>query len=492
VVAYSALTIAWAIGNPPFAAPDEPDHYVRAVGLIGGQLIGRPVSPYPTSSASPAFHRLFQLYNRETHLMRIPARLWASGLTCNAFNEDLTAGCQNGVKPIPQPSEQTTLVSGYTVMPYVVPGVLARLAHDPLTADRLARLGCAALCLCLFALAVSLLWERDPTAISLVGLIVAVTPMVLFTASILNPSGLEILSSIAFLAALLRLTRRLGSGRLVWVAAGVSGVALALSRTTGPAWVVFDCLAIIGLTGLGRTRAIVAHSRRSALSATAIVVAAMVSTVVWQEVYGPPSSIHAHDFVDALRPTISALPSKFTQVVGVFGWLDAPMPALSVLAWQALAAALITAGFLVGGIRARRALVAVIAASLAVSIVFGAWFRALAGIESSQGRHLLPIVAAIPLMAGEIIYRNRARLRMLRAEGLFAPVACVCGFLQVVGWWANARRQSHGVNGKVIFLESPAWSPPLGWVFWTAVVLASFLMIVTAAVMSWKRSKGTA
>lgn len=33
VVAWALIALAWAFANPPFAAPDEEAHYLRAVGV---------------------------------------------------------------------------------------------------------------------------------------------------------------------------------------------------------------------------------------------------------------------------------------------------------------------------------------------------------------------------------------------------------------------------------------------------------------------------
>ena len=42
VIGLSLLGIAWLFGNPPFAAPDERDHFVRVLGIANGQLVGAP------------------------------------------------------------------------------------------------------------------------------------------------------------------------------------------------------------------------------------------------------------------------------------------------------------------------------------------------------------------------------------------------------------------------------------------------------------------
>jgi hypothetical protein len=183
------------------------------------------------------------------------------------------------------------------------------------------------------------------------------------------------------------------------------------------------------------------------------------------------------------------LPIKFTEMVGLFGWLDTPMPQLFVMAWQALVVALIAIALLVGSRRSRWTLAIVIVASLVVSVAFGSWYRALTDTVGFQGRHLLPIVAAIPLIAGEILYRNSDRIRALSAPRLLVPFASVAGVVQFVAWWSNARRHSHGVNGHVLFFQSPAWSPPLGWPTWLIVVMLAFLLLVGTAVLATREAR---
>jgi len=39
IVAYACIAVAWAMTNAPFAAPDEAEHYIRAVGVSDGRLV---------------------------------------------------------------------------------------------------------------------------------------------------------------------------------------------------------------------------------------------------------------------------------------------------------------------------------------------------------------------------------------------------------------------------------------------------------------------
>jgi hypothetical protein len=45
-VAYAIIVTAWLMSSRPFAGPDESAHYLRALGIANGQLVGARV-PYP-------------------------------------------------------------------------------------------------------------------------------------------------------------------------------------------------------------------------------------------------------------------------------------------------------------------------------------------------------------------------------------------------------------------------------------------------------------
>ena len=42
LASYALLAVAWVMGNPPGSAPDEGDHYMRALAVASGDLYGRP------------------------------------------------------------------------------------------------------------------------------------------------------------------------------------------------------------------------------------------------------------------------------------------------------------------------------------------------------------------------------------------------------------------------------------------------------------------
>jgi hypothetical protein len=85
---------------------------------------------------------------------------------------------------------------------YVLPALALKATSTASTGLGVNRLVAACACLAFVLLSMVLLW--DGSVWSLLGWLITLTPMVLFVTSIINPNGLEIASSLAFAAAVLR------------------------------------------------------------------------------------------------------------------------------------------------------------------------------------------------------------------------------------------------------------------------------------------------
>lgn len=127
-----------------------------------------------------------------------------------------------------------------------------RLASGPPSAVRLARGAMALTVLALLAVALFALYDTACPILSILGLLLAVTPMALFSAAILNGSGVEIASSIAFFSCLLRLARSRVQRPAWWIATAVAGAVFALSRPASPGWLV--AALAVGIVWAHRTR----------------------------------------------------------------------------------------------------------------------------------------------------------------------------------------------------------------------------------------------
>ena len=122
--------------------------------------------------------------------MSVPAGLAPDYFGCNAFLPELSAGTSATFRPR-RPVCSGRPVGAYLPLPYLLPAAAIRAGDGP-AADRLGRLASAALVLALLVATIFALWARDQGALSLLGLVAAVTPMVVFMGSVVNGGGLEI------------------------------------------------------------------------------------------------------------------------------------------------------------------------------------------------------------------------------------------------------------------------------------------------------------
>ena len=343
---------------------------------------------------------------------------------------------------------------------------------------RLARGASALVVLLLLALALFALYDAGNPILSILGLLLAVTPMTLFCGAILNGSGMEIASATAFFACLLRLMR--GSSRRAWLfAAAASGAVLALSRPASPLWLAIALLVVIAWTGARRFASSIAGNG-GWRAAAGLVVLAVVLNRIWEALYGSHVPI---DFGQLRAGVVAGFHQwwrALPELIGKFGYIDVKLPLALPLVWL-LALVLVLAAALRGSRRDRLVLGALIAALVVLPPIFYALLTRPTGF-GLQGRQLLPAAVALPLLAGEVCYLARERLgaRMIRLlSWLVLPAV---GIVQAAAWYTDAKRFAVGSSGPTWFASSASWSPPLGWGVWLAVVLAALLCFAAATV----------
>ena len=225
MVALVLAGLSWAFGNPPGGAPDELSHYIKALGVGGGELAGRPVGSRPISREDLA--RLEALIRSEAaRPVAAPSDAELRRLTwMRRQARDFTIPPELGVNIhcVPRgPARHTCLdllrepadvpyastpMGTYQPLPYLLPGVVSRAAGDPVTAIRIARLASGALCLGLIALAAVVTAKRRVGGtVALLGLVAISSPAVLMISVAINPSGSEIAGGVCFASGLFAVT----------------------------------------------------------------------------------------------------------------------------------------------------------------------------------------------------------------------------------------------------------------------------------------------
>jgi len=111
------------------------------------------------------------------------------------------------------------------------------------------------------------------------------------------------------------------------------------------------------------------------------------------------------------------------QQIGVFGCHEVPLPSQARTWWIVCLVGVLVLAAVVARWRDRLVLAGTVAAGVVVSVVV---FVTVARTGfPMQGRYVLPVVVAVPLLAGELVFRNSGRLPILCRIPLLALVTVV-------------------------------------------------------------------
>jgi hypothetical protein len=488
ITGWLLLCCAWVFANPPLAAPDEGDHYVRAIGIAQGQLVGAP-APGVRIGADPAEIA----YDRSTQrAILVPARLDPRPYNCYLANPRLSAACMNRRPRNGPPSRYVTTVGDYPPLGLLAPAAVVTSAHTPAAAVRLGRLADLVIDLTLLVLAAAAMFDRAAGWLSLIGILAACTPTALFLASSLTPSGMSVCAAIAFVAALLRMSRQQAAPTLVWLLAGLAGATLINSHPTGIVWAAL----LLGGFALWqrpvRVRALVLAQPRAAVAAGTLLGVGTVAILLWQALYGPRTAIAYRGIRYALAEVPGQYWGALRQLVAGFGYLEFMLPLAFYLLWFGFVVLIAVSAGRHSNSRGRSALV--IAAVCVFIVPVGVWmvFGRAAGI-GINGREYMPLLVAFPLLAGEILLSRRLSLSGATTRWL-AALAALSGVLQFVAWYLNGQRAAVGVSGQLLFAGSAAWRPPLGWLTWMVIAGVGALSLASvplSTVLSGSRRRHT-
>jgi len=483
IAAYLMLIGAWVFANPPGYTPDEPNQYTKAIGVGDLDPLGQP-GKY---GIGPGFGPLqLKFINQASRTFTIPPGLAPDSFYCALFKPNVTAGCLKLGRPPNVTVTRLTYVGTYEPFQYFLPGLAADFGHNATASLLRGRAVSALVSFSLLALAVLVLGVPAGGPWPLVGLMAAATPMVVFEASGLSPAGPEIGSALCVLTSVLRLTRPAPDERrrrLTWVGLAAGGMVLITARSLGFAYFGLYLLLLLALASgpraLGR---LVRAAGRSAAWTVAGLILALVVEAYWQLRFQAHVPLLIGDTARVARQTLHDLPDILRQDIGSFGWDDVPMYPLAHPAWILMVVSLLTASALAAPRRERCLLAGLVVGALIATVLIG--------VEQDSthfplfGRYVLPIWVALPLVGGEILYRHGSRLGHALPARLPLYVAAVAAFIHVSGWWFNGRRYAVTMNGPLFFPPHAQWSPPLGWYFWTFVILSAAVAMLLAAAQS--------
>lgn len=443
----AAMGTAWSLATPLGAAPDEGNHIVRSAAVVRGEFTG---------TSEPGIPPLFlSVTAPETYVAAIKAPL------CFVFNERTPAGCEPPLTRSTRAARVSLYVARYQPFYYALVGLPTLVFADSI-GFYLVRLLSLLICDALLAFAVAAVVCTARSPLFLAGLVIAVTPEVLYLSAVINPSSLEVSAAVALWTALLAWVRCLPDDppRYLVVWAGVAGVALSLARPPSPLWTLL-CFACLAPMWAGRQRLRSLVRRWDVRLASVAVVAAALVSVVWTvseratmtmttTLPPPGSSVFA-----ILQGAIGQATDYVHQAIGVFG-LGTRSLQVVLIVWLCSLGGLLLLGHGRADRRRQFALAFVVVAAAAVPTATVAAAAPTHGFIGF-GRYFVPLYVGVPLAAGAIAPSAREDFRIAKTVTAFAGAAQVLTF-----YWA-LHRYLVGQGGPLspTSLVAGAWRPPL-------------------------------
>jgi hypothetical protein len=479
-VLVASLSGLWGLANPPFAAPDEPSHLIRAIALDHGQLTG-------TTPTRRQVNELGLSDRGDYLIVRVPeiyANGGASAMHCLAHRPFRSAACLR-FEGSTSDVDAGTYVARHPPAYYGAVGAVSWILPTGKVTLYAMRFVGSVITAAFIATAVTALRRLRSSRLVAVALAVAITPMVLFVSSSVNPSSPEIASGIAFWVCGLVLiwqARDRIDNRLV-TATGIAGCVLVLSRQLGPLWLVFIVLAMIGV---GNRDALRNLAGATWARAWGVAVAASAVVQLGWDVLAKPLDVsrsgHAPAHIPAaeiIRISLGQAFDRYWEMIGWFGWLDTPSPALVWVPWTLVLGALVFLAVLWATRRHVAVLLAVLAATIVVPVAIEGATYTDAGSLTWQGRYTLPFAVGVPILAGFTLSLSE-RGRQIANRRLVLCIGAALGVAQIIAFAQNLRRYTVGHYGVLQFWKHALWSPPL-----SPLLLTIAFIITTSAFMWW-------
>ena len=379
---------AWCLTIPPYLGNDEVDHAYRAGEVASGRW-----NPHFVAASEG-----------RGGLVNVPGSIVAAaGPACRSLKYNGPDNCD----PVAEDADGTVTVasaaSQYEPVFYWIIGTAAK----PFSGDSalfVMRATTIFMCSALITLSVWLmsLWAR--TCWPFVSLVVALSPVAVYSMSIAAPNGVEMAAAIALWACMLGLARgdlNRATSRTLITVAPIPAVLLAALRALGPLWLC--AIAATALMFIGRdeiTRKLRFGARRFylGLAVTTMAVVASVAWTVSARTNFPSATTDLH-LSSPLSGMIRQLPLWALQTVAAFPRRLDAAPAIVYIVWLMLFGSIITYAWRQGDPRTRRPLATTLIASFLIPAVVTLITYSHVG-PAWQGRYGLPYAFGIVLLAG--------------------------------------------------------------------------------------------
>jgi len=449
------LQAAWILTIPPFRGIDEIDHTYRAASVARGQWTAGP-----------------QAEDGRGEQVSVPAAIVdAAHAQCEGLHYTGPENC-NAISTNDDGSVVIASSAGSYYPPFYWVVGTAGSPFDGAAALYAMRIAAALLCLAFFGLTTWSL-RHLPGRWPLAALVLAATPVLIYSTTVVAPNGLEMSAALTLWASLLALVHRpVDSARLLWVAI-VAATVLGSLRALGPVFILLIVGTIAVLNPRGLWAAIRSHPRTIALGC-ALVGIAVALFAAWT--LGPVSSVLEEDELEGppgFKPINLVLWSM--QSIAAFPFRNQMGPWIVYPVVGTLVMLLFVFAFRGASRRERAVLSLAAATAYAIPLVF-----TLATLDTVgdiwQGRYGLPYGVGAVLMAGWMIGRRHAshplRWWLTALAGAFYSVAVSACLIKV---------RANELDDNRASIADPAWPTPSPVLLAVLVVAATTMFVVGLA-----------
>jgi hypothetical protein len=422
------IELGWVLAVPPFRGVDEWDHAYRASAVAHGQWVAPPTAATRGTGA---------IVDAEPDIVE------AAQPECQRLDYTGDAECVGT-----RVGDHVEIASGagrYHPLFYAVVGS-PTLVLDGVASLYAMRLVALALCLLMLGIALRVLWAWADPMVS-VAVVCGLTPMVLYSTSILAANGLEMVSGLVLWAALGAMAHHDEPFAARFVVPAVVATSLLVTlRSLGPLWAfLIVATAVVAWPALLRRLWGFVRTRAGVVS-VAILAAVSIGSLAWIRamdplVIGRVESGDPTPLVEKLGVVALRIPQWILQWIGAFPYRAQPAPPVVYVLLLLLLGWLLAVALRRGDRRLRLAVVAVV--TLCVLIPFVITVMTLDEFGTSwQGRYVLPYLLGLALLVGApLATRLTDRGRRL-FFAVLVPVLAVAHAASVAGVLLRERRDS--------------------------------------------------
>lgn len=459
------LQLGWTFVVPAFGGIDEFDHAYRAASLAQGH--------WATSSEETVFGR--------GTLIRVPSDIVeAAHDRCEILPYPGLFNCRQMGDP--DRRGDVLVASGasrYNPAYHWVVGTIAQ-PFEGAAALYAMRIGSALLCTLLLAAAlwVALVCGRSLWPVA--GLLLGLTPVVLYSTTVVAPNGLQMAAAVLMWSASLALMLApSGKEATLLTLLAVAVPVVLITHTSGPMWVGLTALTVVSAWPRRVADVWRGHAAR-VVSVAAWCLAVLAASAIWTLTQKANIDGDASGNFEGLtaQDLLVAMALWTFQAVGALPFRNEYMPVAVFAVSMVPFLGLVAAGFIAARARVRAAMGMIVVLSFAVPVVLTLITFSTLGL-AWQGRYALPFSIGLLLIACWTL--DRKNLEIDRTK-VFIPVSIGAFALsQVISLATVAHRQEPGWP-----TDHSAGAPPI--VLVVALGLVATALIVGGTLVRQDRS----